>query len=219
MSKTKHQAFNVQTVNRSEINFADYNPRNIDESNRKLLKKSLKEDGLVETLVWNKRTGNLLSGHQRLSILDELERGKEYALDVAVVDIDEKQEIALNIKLNNQAQQGHYDIEAILDLSQSYDLDLMGDFHFTEYDLQTFEGFGDVYQEPESVTKTAEETEKIKAERKRIRQEDKEEFTPNFYFIVVCRDREEKDEIFKKCNVPLWEKTITLEELKRWRER
>ncbi|MCL1986890.1 MAG: ParB N-terminal domain-containing protein [Firmicutes bacterium] len=223
MNKTKHQAFVVQTVNRSEINFADYNPRKIDELNKKALKKAIKTDGLVETPVWNKRTGNLVSGHQRLTILDELERNQNYKLDVAVIDVDlpvrqagEKAEVALNVKLNNASMQGHYDYDALLDLSQDYDLNLTEDMGFSEYDMQFLDEFSELYKEPESVTLTKEQTEQIKADRKRIRQEDKEEFTPNFYFVVACKDREEKDEIFKAYNLPLYEKTMTLEELKRW---
>lgn len=58
------QHFEFGTVKRSQIKFADYNPRIIDESNQKKLIKAIKENGLIEPLVWNKRTGVLVGGHQ-----------------------------------------------------------------------------------------------------------------------------------------------------------
>lgn len=65
MSKPLQQ-FEYGTVKRSQIKFADYNPRIIDESNQKKLVKAIRENGLIEPLVWNKRTGVLVGGHQRL---------------------------------------------------------------------------------------------------------------------------------------------------------
>lgn len=42
------------------------------------------EFDLVEPLVWNKRTGNLVGGHQRLKILKEQGRTE---VEVSVVDL------------------------------------------------------------------------------------------------------------------------------------
>ena len=42
------QHFKFGTVKRSQIKFADYNPRIIDESNQKKLIKAIKENGLIE---------------------------------------------------------------------------------------------------------------------------------------------------------------------------
>ena len=61
-------------LNRSAIHFADYNPRLSDES-RKTLKRGIKKFGLVGGIVVNKRTGlTVVSGHQRLSVMDELQK-------------------------------------------------------------------------------------------------------------------------------------------------
>jgi len=59
---SKYQKFEAVTIHRSEIKNADYNPRKIADHAQKGLRKSLKQNGLVETLVWNKRTGNLVGG-------------------------------------------------------------------------------------------------------------------------------------------------------------
>ena len=50
MSKPLQQ-FEYGTVKRSQIKFADYNPRIIDESNQKKLVKAIRENGLIEPLV------------------------------------------------------------------------------------------------------------------------------------------------------------------------
>ena len=53
--------------------------------------------GLVEPLVWNKRTKNLVGGHQRFKIL--VQKGYK-EIEVSVVDLDLQQEKALNLALN-----------------------------------------------------------------------------------------------------------------------
>ena len=86
-----------------EIIPADYNPRKISKENLERLKKSIKEFGLVDPLVWNERTNRLIGGHQRLKILME-EGVKE--VEVSVVNLPEDKEKALNIALNNPNLQG-----------------------------------------------------------------------------------------------------------------
>jgi ParB-like chromosome segregation protein Spo0J len=105
-SKSKYQKFESELIQRSQIKSAEYNPRGISKDARKRLKNMLAKHGLVSSLTWNKRTGNLVAGHQRLSILDELEKGQDYALNVDVVDVDETEEKKLNIQLNNPSMQG-----------------------------------------------------------------------------------------------------------------
>jgi len=51
----------------------------------------------VEPIVWNKRTGNIVGGHQRLKVL--LDMGMR-EVDCVVVDLDEAKEKALNLALN-----------------------------------------------------------------------------------------------------------------------
>ena len=75
-SISKFQKFEMATINRAEIKNAAYNPRTITDEARKRLKHTLKDKqiGLVQPLIWNKRNGNLVGGHQRLSIIDDLEK-------------------------------------------------------------------------------------------------------------------------------------------------
>lgn len=64
-------------------------------------------------MVWNKRTGTLVAGHQRLAQIDELEGTDDYNLEIDVVDLDELQEKELNILLNSRNVQGEDDDERL----------------------------------------------------------------------------------------------------------
>jgi hypothetical protein len=69
--------------------------------------------GLVATVVWNRRTGNIVGGHQRLAALDALEADGDYELDVSVVDLDPVTEASQNVFLNNPIVQGTWDMDAL----------------------------------------------------------------------------------------------------------
>lgn len=63
----------------SELYPAAYNPRKDlqpDDPEYQRIKKSIDEFGYIDSIVWNKRSGNVVSGHQRLKILKELGRAK-----------------------------------------------------------------------------------------------------------------------------------------------
>ena len=51
-----------------------YNPRIIGEGAEKRLRAFIKKHGLFGTIIWNERTGNIVSGHQRLKALDYNEK-------------------------------------------------------------------------------------------------------------------------------------------------
>lgn len=111
------------------LNPAAYNPRTIDASSRKRLRDSIKRDGLVETLVWNRQTGTLVSGHQRLSVLDELEGGQDYEIEVAVIDVSPTRERELNVRLNNEQLTGSFDLEKLQEMVagvEDINLDALG---------------------------------------------------------------------------------------------
>lgn len=103
----------TQVINRSKLTGAPYNPRSIDPIARRKLRKSIEKFGLVEPPVWNKRSGNVVGGHQRLDRLDEIEGRADYDLEVVVIDVDDKTEKELNVALNNPGLQGDYDINKL----------------------------------------------------------------------------------------------------------
>ena len=109
----------IQTISITKINPAPYNPRaDLKEGDVEYekLRKSLEEFDLVEPLIWNKRTGNLVGGHQRLKILKS--RGTK-EVDVSVVDLSDSKEKALNIALNKIS--GEWDMPKLKDLLEEID--------------------------------------------------------------------------------------------------
>ena len=83
-----------------ELKAAEYNPRKDlrpGDAEYEKLKRSIQEFGYVDPVIWNKRTGTVVGGHQRLKVMKDL--GYE-EVDCVVVDLDEKKEKALNIALN-----------------------------------------------------------------------------------------------------------------------
>ena len=113
---SRYQGFETITIDRRKIKNAEYNPRQITPAQRRKLTQSLKRFKLVEPLIWNQRTGNLVGGHQRLSILDDLHGTAEYSLTVAKINVDDATEKAINIALNNPENQGQYDYEMLAGL-------------------------------------------------------------------------------------------------------
>ena len=95
----------IQKVKLSELKPSDYNPRTISTEALAGLSASIERFGMVQPIVWNKRTGNVVGGHQRLKVL--LEKGIAET-DVVVVDLDDNDEVALNVTLNNPTIQGEF---------------------------------------------------------------------------------------------------------------
>lgn len=61
------------------------------------LRSSIEQFGYIDPIIWNKRTENMVGGHQRYKIL----RDKGHTeLTVSVVDLDDQQERLLNLALN-----------------------------------------------------------------------------------------------------------------------
>lgn len=109
----------------SELIPADYNPRkDLKPGDREYekLKRSIEQFGYVDPLIWNKRTGRLVGGHQRMKVLKDM--GLE-EVSCVVVDFDEEKEKALNIALNKISGDWDKDKLALLitDL-QASDLDV-----------------------------------------------------------------------------------------------
>ena len=120
----------------SELKRADYNPR-VDlrpgDSEYEALSESIEEFDLVVPLVWNERTGRLVSGHQRLTIL---ENDGKTEVEVSVVDLDEIKEKQLNIALNNI--EGEFDNEKLVELLEELGEDFK-ERYFTQAELDRLE--------------------------------------------------------------------------------
>ncbi|MDP5274010.1 ImmA/IrrE family metallo-endopeptidase [Chengkuizengella axinellae] len=118
----------IQTVPINKINPAPYNPR-IDlkpgDVEYEKIKSSIEEFGVLQPLIWNQITGNLVGGHQRFKVL--MEQGVK-EVECVIVEMDEIKEKAANLALNKV--QGHWDqlkLESLLsELDGVIDLDITG---------------------------------------------------------------------------------------------
>lgn len=127
---------NIEKIAVEKLNPAKYNPRKDlkpGDSEYEKLKKSIETFGYVEPVIWNKRTGNIVGGHQRLKIL--VEQGVS-EVECVVVDMDEKEEKALNVALNKVS--GDWDLPKLADLigeldESMFDISLTG-FETAEID-------------------------------------------------------------------------------------
>ena len=95
----------VRVVKLSELKPAPYNPRTISQDALNGLAASLERFGVVEPIIWNERTGHIVGGHQRYEVLKQ--RGDPDA-QVIVVNLDDTEEKALNVTLNNPNIAGHF---------------------------------------------------------------------------------------------------------------
>lgn len=202
------QKFTIERVHRKQIKNAPYNPRQIGDHERKNLKDNLKEKGLLEPLVWNEETGNLVGGHQRLSILDNLSKtGDDYALDMSVVHLSERDEKEQNVFFNNPGAQGTYDPDAVGKMIVEDDLDYrrlgfdeMGVqmlLEGTDYAVTMF----DADKAPRSVQDDLDqldEIQRMKRERKAHRERDKEANDPEFYAVVVFPNRDAQGQFMER---------------------
>ena len=119
---------NIQQIDVSELHPAPYNPRKPlrpGSPGFRRLERSLREFDLVQPLVWNKTTGHLVSGHQRLDIL----KAKGVTrVEVVVVEMSLAKEKALNVALNNSLIGSEWDanklVDVVRELQDSVDVDV-----------------------------------------------------------------------------------------------
>ena len=149
---------------------ADYNPRKITNEKLKMLERSMREFGDLSGIVYNRRTGNLIGGHQRIKHLDleweVIKRDSEDDLGTIAegyietpfgrwtyreVDWSEEREKAANIAANKHG--GEFDFpklsEILVELDDSdFDMELTG---FDENELKAFlVGDGNILGDSES---------------------------------------------------------------------
>lgn len=147
----------------AKLKAAEYNPRRAlkpGDVEYEKLKRSITEFGYVEPVIWNKQTGNVVGGHQRLTVMRDLGITE---IDCVVVDLDPMREKALNVALNKI--QGEWDKDKLAAL--------LTEFNGSEFDV-TLTGFDaaevdellNAFYSKEAVQDdfdVDEETEKIKA--------------------------------------------------------
>lgn len=185
---TKYEGFKCEVKHRSELKNAPYNPRRISDAARKKLRKGIEKLRLLAPVTWNVRTGNLVGGHQRLGIIDQLEGTPDYRLTVAVVDLSEKEEREANLLLNNWGAQGDWDPEKLNEMLPGLDLDATG---FDDADVMRM--FGDQVDNAEA-QKLEEMADRLRAAREvvaKTAEAGARYNTTDFYFVSVFKSPED----------------------------
>ena len=101
----------IEKKETAELLPADYNPRKDlkpGDSEYDKLKRSIEQFGYVEPVIWNKVTGRVVGGHQRLKVLIGMGITE---VECVVVEMDAEKEKALNIALNKIS--GEWDKEKL----------------------------------------------------------------------------------------------------------
>ena len=109
----------IEKIPAVKLNPAVYNPRRDlkpGDKEYEKLKRSISEFGYVEPVIWNKATGNVVGGHQRLKVLLDLGQTEN---DCVVVELTEEREKALNLALNKI--QGDWDETKLSALMAEFD--------------------------------------------------------------------------------------------------
>lgn len=227
MAKNNLQKGERVTMWRSEIIPHPNNPRMIDSAARKKLKAKLKETGILGgAFIVNQTTGHLLSGHQRLSVLDDEMKYKngqnDYELDVDLVSVDKKRELELLVFFNNPSAQGDWDKEELAKINLEFDVDF-ADMGFDNLDVNLmFDGdsrFSKLFEDSAEVQEVKHDLAEIKEHRAESTEKLKEKNNIDFYFMVVCADKKEKDYLLGLLNIPEHENYIPAGAIKGFIER
>lgn len=199
----------MQRICRTELKNAPYNPRILNKTAARKLRESLKTNGLLQPIIFNQRTGHIVGGHQRVAQLDAIETKPDYFMDVAVVDLDDKQERAVNIQLNNTAVMGSWDMDALGDMLKDIgDLESTG---FEIVDLQLMFDDPDLSGLATEADPAAKEIEAVESIRKRKKDwKDKQDVKndPNFQVVLVFKDSAEVDEFLMRLDLPIDQKFV-----------
>lgn len=117
------QSSEAATINRRDVQFAPYNPRQIAKPEFDRLVASIRRFGLVDKPIVNRRSPakgwadgesmTFIGGHQRIRACDHVFGSEEYELRVELIDVDEATERALNVALNNPMLQAQFDLELL----------------------------------------------------------------------------------------------------------
>ena len=184
-------------IKRSQIQNAPYNPRKISKKERDNLYRLLDAHKLVEDLIWNARTGNLVSGHQRLTWVDLKAREKnlkDFSLKINQIDVDEKEEKEINIGMNNEAAMGEFDVDKLGDLFEGIDYNLAGFDDKAIGDI--LGGFDADLLSDMDLQKRADDYDEGIAHRKRMQAASQKTNSVDYYSVLVFRDQSNRQEFF-----------------------
>jgi DNA modification methylase len=134
----------------SELTPAPYNPRQSTAKQEKHLKASLEKFGVVEPIIFNKKTGYIVGGHFRVR---ELKKLGYKEIECVIVDLSEEDEKELNIRLN--ANTGEWDWDMLANEWDAVELEEWGlEVPNFEAEEQILEAEEDDYDVPDGGIET-----------------------------------------------------------------
>lgn len=111
-----------------ELKAAPYNPRKISKAQFAALGKAMKEFGDLGGIVWNKRTGNLIGGHQRLKAL-----GKSFGIQDLVPAKDSQGTVAVGYIRNAHERWAYREVDWPIEKEKA--ANVAANAHGGEFDL------------------------------------------------------------------------------------
>lgn len=183
--------FTAETVHRSKIKAAPYNPRKITDKAMKKLRENIDRVGLIDPPVWNATTGNLVGGHQRLRILDAIAGTTDYLVPVSRVEMDEQTEKEQNVFLNNPDAQGSWDLDKFEPLLTEHKIDLDRAGLDRGEVIQVF-GHSVLEGRPNEMESLAESMKQFKEFYKQIKEQNREKASLDFYLVAVFASHKER---------------------------
>ena len=159
----------TQTIQRSQIHFAPYNPKKHTNEQVKAILKDLKKNGFYGGIVWNKVTGNLIDGHKRVMAHDLYHKYNgtsetDYPIKVEVAEFDLKTEKARNIwHTKSQTPLDDDLMRALVPDLDNYQEAGLTDFDVSMYSVSVDDYSFDDISTPQQWSKNTEEDEVLQA--------------------------------------------------------
>lgn len=205
---SRYQKWPTVTLFRPNISGVPYNPRHATPAEKKRIRKSIKDHGLMGDPVVNERTEKngwataecghfIVGGHQRIEQMDALEGTDQYAVRVVLLRVSPKKEREANIVLNNPNVGAQYDLSKLDEVMRTPGLDVLAT-GFERLDLEMMFGgdaFGHLFSEeaaPPRAKKAAKDVAEIadavKKRRKEYKEQDGARTNDVEYYAVVVFD-------------------------------
>lgn len=107
----ENKEYKVEQVDPKKLKVAPYNPRKFSSKTFERIKRELEIDGMLEHLIVNKRTMNIVHGNQRYKAMVSL---NWKTVPVRFIDVNDEDEKRLNITMNNLSMENEQEKLAFL---------------------------------------------------------------------------------------------------------
>ena len=202
-------------IKRSQINFAPYNPKRHSREAISEQAKNIKRVGILGGIVWNRSTGNLISGHKRIMALDTINKydgttEADYTVKVEAVEMDVRTEKEQNVYMDSPSTNTAQSLDLLAELIPQIDyknaglteadLDIIGIDYVFQTEEQSriaseFESLMSQTSEPKEVNRD-ESINRVKDMKRKIRDEAEEKAKNIDAYFVVSFDTSKAKESF-----------------------